>query len=108
MVTDLRVNDDIDVYIDQANDLATISGIEQLEQSTGLDVLNQVRQFSGGKLTGESVGLLEERVRVSLQSDPQIDRIITVSVSEYNRETGDVALDVVATENDDFTIELTL
>lgn len=108
MVTDLRVNDDIDVYIDQANDLATISGIEQLEQSTGLDVLNQVRQFSGGKLTGESVGLLEERVRASLQSDPQIDRIITVSVSEYNRETGDVALDVVATENDDFTIELTL
>jgi hypothetical protein len=108
MVTDIRVNEDIDIYLDSANDLATISGIEQLEQSTALDVLGQVRNFSGGRLTGESVGLLEERVQESLQSDPQIDRIISVTVSRYDKDTGDVALDVVVTENEDFTIELTL
>lgn len=107
MVTDLRINDDLDVYLDGANDLATISGLEQLEQSTALDVLNQVQQFSGGRLTGTNVGLLEERVRRSLESDPQIDTVVDVSVTDYNRNTGAVALDVRVTDSN-FTIELNI
>ena len=108
MVTDLRLDENLDTFLDGANDLATISGIDQLEQSTALDVLNQAQQFSGGRLTGTNVGLLEERVRTSLESDPQIENVVNVSVAEYNTDTGAVQLDVVVTNNDNFTIELIL
>jgi hypothetical protein len=108
MVTDIRINKHLDIYLDAANDLATISGLEQLEQSTLLDVLGEVKDFSGGRLTSNNFGLLEERVRESLQSDPQIDTIIDVTVSVYNRDTGSVTLDVTATENEEFSIELIL
>jgi len=59
-------------------------------------------------LTGTNVGLLEERVRTSLESDPQIENVVNVSVAEYNTDTGAVQLDVVVTNNEDFTIELIL
>lgn len=106
--TDLYLNKDKDVFIDASNDLATISGVSQLEQSVALDVVNVTQNFVGEELTGKDVGLVEENVRQSLARDEQVETIHSVEAKQYDRSTGKMTLDIRLVENDDFTIEVML
>lgn len=107
MPTDLDINQDKDVRLDGANDLALTSGQDQVEQSVGLDVLDVTRKFVGSEITGSSIGLLEERVKESLNSDEQVGEVLSVDVTEYDREANSVILDVTVLEAEDFSLELT-
>lgn len=104
--TDLAVTEDLDLYIDGSNDLATISGLGQLQQSVALDVLDVTREFVGGRLTGRNVGLLEERVQRSLERDEQLSQVKTVNVVEYDRSDESVTMEVLVIDDEDFEITL--
>jgi len=104
--TDLRLNQDKDIYIDAAGDIATVGGFEQLQQSVALDALDVLEDFIGEGLTGRNVGLLEERVSNALARDEQVGEMRTVNVTEYNEESGIVRVRVELVENEDFTLEL--
>lgn len=106
MPVDLKINNDLDTVIDTTNDLGTISSIQQLEQSVAIDVLDVTSQFIGSKLTGEQVGLLEERVLRSIQKDEQIGQVLDVVVSEYDKGSQSVTMEIVVLEDDNFEIEL--
>lgn len=107
--TDLRVDaDTLDLFIDQSNDLATISGLEQLQQSVSLDVLDVTRSLRGESITGEHLGLLEERVRESLQQDEQVGDVQSVDAKEFDRRDNRIKLDVFLIENENFEIEVGL
>lgn len=105
--TDLDLTSDRDIHLDGGNDLATTSGLSQLEQSVGIDVLDATQEFVGEPLTGQSLGLLEERLRQSLNQDEQLDGVTTVNVEEYDRRTGSVTFTVVVSQDEDFTITVT-
>lgn len=104
--TDILLTEDMDIRLDAANDLATISGIQQLEQSVALDVLDVLQQFVGNRLTGQNVGLLEEQVTSALQRDEQLSEVQTVNVRTYNEESGVVEAEVHVVGDDNFTLEL--
>ena len=104
--TDIRLNENKDIYIDAAGDIATIGGFEQLQQSVALDALDVLIDFIGSGITGRNVGLLEERVTRALADDEQVGEVRTVNVTEYNQESGIVRVEVELVENEDFTLEL--
>jgi hypothetical protein len=59
-------------------------------------------------VTGRTIGLLEERVRQSLNSDEQLSTVTNVAVEEYQPDSGRVTLAVSVVENDDFELDLTV
>jgi hypothetical protein len=103
---DLLLTEELDIRLDASNDLATISGEQQLEQSVALDVLDETQNFVGGRLTGENIGLLEERMRESLSEDEQIADVQTVNIIEYNQESGQITAEVLVIDDEDFNINI--
>jgi len=102
--TDLDINENKDIHLDASNDLTLTSGIEQLQQSVALDVLNDLESLRSGRLTGGNLGRIETAIRQSLERDPQVGDVRTVSINSFEEETGRVAVDVKLTKNDDFTL----
>lgn len=105
-LTDIAIDEHRDIYIDGANDLATISGKPNLEQSIALSTLDVTRRYIGRKVTAEDLGLLEERVREYLEQDPHIGSIVSVETETFNRDSGIVTMRVELTESESFTVEL--
>lgn len=101
---DIAIDANRDIFLDDTNDLALVSGDAQLEQSVAIDVLDETQTFIGGKLTSQNVSLLEERMREALDDDPQIGDVISVTIDEYDRRNNSITASVRVTENDDFTI----
>ena len=106
MTTDLLIDEELDIVIDTTNDLGTVSGIQQLEQSVAIDVLDVTRQFVGSRLTGSQIGLLEERVLRSLEDDEQVGEVLDVVVSQYNEAAQSVTMEIIVLEDENFEIEL--
>lgn len=106
--TDLDINKQKDIHLDSANDLATTSGVAQIEQSVGLDVLDITQDFVGEHFNGEQIGRLEDGIRRSLQQDEQVLTVRQVEISAYNPSTGKVEVDIFTVDDPDFTIEVML
>ena len=104
---DIQIDETRDIFLDGANDIATIGGIGQLEQSVALDVMDELQDFVGSNLTGTDVGKIEARVRQSLDDDPQIADVRSVTIERYNKTTNALTMSVTTTANNDFTLELT-
>ena len=104
--TDLDINEERDVHLDAGNDLAVTSGVEQLQQSVAIDVLDELQDFVAGRLTGQNIGQLEEAIRKGLDEDPQIGAVRTVTIDTFNRESSTVTIDVSVVEDDNFTLEV--
>jgi hypothetical protein len=106
MVTDIALSQDKDIHLDDGNDLALVSGQQQLQQSVAIDVFDELQDFVAGRITGQEVGLLEERIRVGLNEDPQVGEIVRVNVTEYNQTSSTIDVEVQVADNEDF--ELTI
>lgn len=103
--TDLDLDSDKDTHLDGANDLALVSGEAQLAQSVAIDVMDEIQEFIGGRVTGKNVGLLEERIRSGLNDDPQLSQVTDVNIVEYDRRTDKLTIEVRTVENNEFTLE---
>ena len=102
--TDLDINENKDIHLDASNDLTLTSGIEQLQQSVALDVLDELQELVGGRLNGENLGRIEVAARQSLERDVQVGDVRTVTVESFDRQAGRVEIDVTLTQNEDFTL----
>lgn len=103
--TDILLNSDKDIAIDSANDIGLISGIRQLSQSVALDVMDEIPDIVGGRVTGQNIGLLEEKIRRGLNEDPQLSEVRSVNITEFNRQSNTLSMEVLVVDNDDFTLE---
>lgn len=103
---DIAIGTDQDIFLDDTNDLALVSGDAQLEQSIAIDVLDVTEQFVGSSITAQSIGLLEQRIREALNDDPQVGTVRDVNVSEYDKRTNSITAEVSLSEDEDFTIEV--
>lgn len=106
MVTDVAVDENLDIFIDDTNDIGVVTGSEQLEQSVALDILDVTRDFVGRRLSANNVGILEERIRQSLESDEQLGPIESVVVEEYNRQNNTIVSTVRTRANNEFELEV--
>lgn len=104
---DIAINEDKEVYLDDVNDLAIVSGDDQLEQSIAIDVMDVTQRFAGRRVTAQSIGLLEQRILEALEEDPQVGTIRMVSVEEFDKRNDTVTVAVSLLEDEDFTIEVT-
>jgi len=105
-LTDLSLNEYKDIHLNDANDLAVVTGQDQLEQSTAIDVLDVLTDFVGSNVSGEQIGQLETAIQSALEDDPQVTSVQNVSVSTFNTDTGEVAVDVSVLGDNDFTLSL--
>lgn len=105
-LTDIHLNSDRDIHLDDANDLALVSGRSNLEQSVAIAVGDAIEQFIGGNMDGTTVAVLEERVRQALEDDPQVESVQSVSVEQFDKRTNSISLDVTVEENENFSIEV--
>lgn len=104
--TDLELNRDKDIHLDDANDLSTVSGQSNMEQSTAISVGGSIREFVGEELSGVNIALLEERILNSLESNPMVDSIGDITVVEYDRRTDSIKIDVEVQGDDNFQMEV--
>lgn len=101
--TDIKISeDDRNVFLDGTGDLAVIGGKPNLEQSVAILVMDATRQFIGSRVTGSSVGLLEARVREALNDDPQLSKVLSVEVDEFDRSQNKVIMTARTEENETF------
>lgn len=103
--TDIDLNSDKDVHLNGANDLALVGGEEQLRQSVAIDVMDEIEDFIGGRVTGKTLGLLEERFLQAFNDDPQLDEVISVNIKQYDRRTDELIIEAKTVKNEDFTLE---
>jgi hypothetical protein len=104
--TDLDLNEGKDVHLDATNDLALTSGVAQLQQSVGIDVMDELQDFIAGRLTGKNIGQLEERIAAGLNNNPQVDAVRSVSLDTFDRQNNTVEITVHVVEDENFTLEV--
>jgi len=102
--TDLDLDPDKDIHLDGANDLALVSGVDQLKQSVAIDVMDEIQDFIGGRVTGRNIGLLEERLRQAFNDDPQLDEVVSVNITQYDQRTNELTIEAKTIENEEFTL----
>lgn len=106
--TDAELNEQKDIFVDEAGDISLVSGIDQLAQSVGIDIFDETQDFTGSKLTGLTIGRLEAQIRDGLDNDPQLDDIVSVTIRSFDEEAGNVFIEVVTTANNEFTLPIEL
>jgi len=104
--TDLKLNEGKDIHLDTGNDLALVSGKQQLRQSIGIDVLDEISAFIGGRITGTNIGRLEERIRKGLDEDPQLAEVRNVTIEQFDRRDDTVEITAEVVGDDNFTLEV--
>lgn len=104
--TDLDLNEYKDIHLDSTNDLTVTSGVEQLQQSVAIDVLDELQDLIAGRLSGTNIGQLERRIASGLNDDPQVGTVRNVSIDTFNRETGTIEITANVIENENFTLEI--
>lgn len=105
---DIEVTEDKDVRVDSSNDLALVSGADNLEQSVALSVLDVTSELVGEGLRGEQLAILEQRVEQALRGDPHVGSIQRIRVERFDAESGTVTIEATVRDNDDFTVDLTV
>lgn len=103
--TDLDLDPDKDIHLDGANDLALVSEEDQLRQSVAIDAMDEIQDFIGGRVTGRNIGLLEERLRQAFNDDPQLDDVVSVNITQYDKRTDELTIEAKTIENEEFTLE---
>lgn len=103
---DIQIDGDRDIFLDPTGDLATVGRHPNLEQSVAILVSNVTQQLVGSTVDGDTLGLLEQRVREALNRDIQVDDILEVDVTTFDRDAGKITMDVRTTENHEYTVEV--
>jgi len=106
--TDIALNEHKDVFIDDGNDIATVTGEKQLIQSVAINVFDETFASIGAPLSGEEIASIESDIFDALDTDPQISTVQSVRVDSYNVDEGSVTVTVETVANDDFTLPIAI
>lgn len=104
-LTDMAVNRQQDAYLDEGNDLAIVSGLENTKQSAALQVLDETDDLIGEVLNGNQLTKLRGRIRTELQADPELSTVHEVKLVSIDDNKNKVNIEVKAEPSD---VELTI
>lgn len=105
-VVDIAIGSDRDVYLDDANDVALVSGKQALQQSISIHATDAIREFVSSGIDATSLALLEERLRNALNEDPQVGEVWSVTVNEFDKRNDTLKMEVALSENENFELEV--
>lgn len=106
MPTDLELNKNDDVFTDDTNDLSLISGRGNLEQSIRINAGDAISRFIGTKVTGQKIGLMEQRLTEALEDDPQVTNVENVTIEEVNRQSNSIKISATIDGREDVPLEV--
>jgi hypothetical protein len=108
MALDLALDSERDVFVDETGDLGVVRGDEQLNQHVMLIATPAIWRFVSNRVTGETIGRLEESVQQALLTSPRVSSVGDVTVTEYDTTTNTVVLDVLYNATDTTELEVTV
>jgi len=94
MVRDIALNSDQDVYLDAGNDLALVAGNNTVVQSIAIAVGNVSELLVGERLRPQTIQTVEKEIRDALDSDPQVEQVLDVTVEEFDTTTDTLTVSV--------------
>lgn len=101
MTFDIAIEGDTeDSYLDDTNDLATVSGNRRVEQHVYLNVGRRLNQSLSGRLTGQTLTEAEAAIEDGLNDASDIGTILSVSIDEYDKESSTIILSAEAQSGD--------
>lgn len=107
-IRDMRLDENRQIEIGGDGDWRLTDGIETVEQSVGIAAGDVLRPLIGEPIAGQTFEDIQAELTEILQRDPQIENVQRVVVTEVNRDTGDVSVQVFTEYNNSFEIDVTV
>lgn len=104
-LVDIEVDGD-DIVYDTTNDLSTVEGVENVKQTVALSTLDATRELVGSPISPRKVRRLEAQIEQSLDDDPQIGAIKSVSITNIDKPNDTVEVNVQCLTDEDFELPL--
>lgn len=105
---DIKLNEKREITIGADGDLALTDGVNTVEQSVAIQAANVLRPLVGEQPVSGQLQNIEENLARVLRNDVQVEDVQRVEVTEVNRSTGEVTIEVFVGFNNSFTIQPTV
>lgn len=106
-LTDVALDDDRQISLGHTGDLDTVSGIDDVEQSVGINAGRVVRPLIGEPLDDTTFARIEARLEEIIADDPQIEGVNSVDITEVNTSAGTVNVRIRSEINNEYEITVT-
>lgn len=103
---DVYIDENRQVQVGADGDLRLTSGIGTVEQSVSIGGANVLRPLIGEPIDDDTFHDIEAELFEILDSDPQIEEVTRVEITEVNRSTGTVSVQVFTRYNNDFNLDV--
>lgn len=107
-LTDLHLDGDRQVHVGGDNDLETVHGLENVEQSAGIDAGDAVRPLLGQSIDRSTLEKIESDLARALRQDPQLADVKRVEIEEVDRRNNTVVVRAFVGLNNEFTLNITV
>lgn len=107
-LTDLKLDGNREVFVDDTGDIATVTGIDNVEQSAAIHSGQAIRPLLGQPITSETLVEAQANLQEALERDPQLDSVQRVVIENIDRDTNTVEARVFVGVNNDFSISVTV
>lgn len=105
-LSDLEMDQDRQVFVDDTGDVSTVSGIGNVEQSVAISAGDVLRPLVGEPADDQTFADVEAELEDVLSRDPQIRRVTRVEVTRVNTSTGTVDVEIFTAMNNSFEIQV--
>lgn len=103
---DIKLDEDRTISVGGDGDLETTSGEDTVEQSVAIGVGGAIRSLIGEPLSAAVYEDVQSEIEDALRSDPQIDSVSRVDITEINKADGSVTVEVHSSLNESFELNI--
>lgn len=103
---DLKLDEDRHISVGSDGDLERTEGIGTVEQSVAIAVGGAVRPLIGEPIDGSLYEDVRQEIETALDSDPQLESVNRVSITEIDTIDGSVSVEVFTEYNNSFEISI--
>jgi hypothetical protein len=107
-MSDLSLDSSFDVFLDDRNDVATVDGVEEFEQSVAVMLTDYMYSMTGDT----DFETLKEKIRLQTgrvaRNHDKIDSVDRIVVERHPDEPSTLLVELIYNSNNNFSFDLTL
>lgn len=107
MVTDIKW-DGQDIVRAPDGDIQTVTGTENIEQSLAILVRDEIDDVIGKTITPGTLAEMEDALSQAVSRDPQVTGIVSLSITEINKQDNTISVKAETSEDETFVSEIDL
>jgi len=107
MSIDIAIGRFGDAFLNNGNDLATVTDKSRLQQHIYLSIGEQLQSLVGETITGDDVAEVERMLERSLDNAADVDTVRSVTLEQYAPDTNTLSFTITTTV-DTTALEITL